>query len=117
MASARDRQLDRRIGKLRVHLLPFHFSPTGTYSADELDKARAYRLLVHAEIESYLEDSARRIANESLKQWTTTQKARPVILSLLTFHSNLKSASQQDLKDEDAGLAGCGKTAFSRSII
>jgi hypothetical protein len=116
MASARYRQLVRRLAKLRVHFLPVHFSPTGTYTADQLDKARAYRLLVHAEIESYLEDSARRIANESFKQWTATQIARPVIVHLLSFHSNLKAASQQDLKDEYASRVVRTVDAVQRAV-
>src|ERR1700746_382487 len=103
MASARYRQLARRLAELRAHLLPIEFSPTGVYAKHELDKARAYRVLVHAEIEAYLEDSARRIANESLKQWKATQKARSVIVSLVSFQSNSKPASQQDLKKEYAG--------------
>jgi hypothetical protein len=60
--SARFNALDKRIKELRTRFLPAKFSPSGTYSNEELDKARAFRVLVHAEFEHYLEDRALDIA-------------------------------------------------------
>ena len=37
-------------------MLPEKFSPTGDYSDRQLDRARGFRLLAHAEIEAFLED-------------------------------------------------------------
>jgi len=102
MASARYRQLSRRIDKLRKHLLP-PLSSTGDYSEVELDRVRGYRLLVHAEIEAYLEDRARAIANESVKRWVADGKPKPVILGLLSFHLKQDRVTHQDLKEEYTG--------------
>lgn len=59
--SSRFRKLERRLKELSRHLLPKSFSPTGNYSARQLDMAMAYRLLCHAEIEHYIEDAARSV--------------------------------------------------------
>lgn len=55
------RKLERRLKQLRRHLLPKSFSPTGSYSARQLDMASAYRLLCHAEIEHFIEDAAKAV--------------------------------------------------------
>lgn len=102
MPSAKYRQLTRRLNKLRKHFLP-RISNTGDYTELELDRVRGYRLLVHAEIESYLEDRARFIANESVKRWCADGKPKAVVLALLSFHLKQERLSHQDLKDEYSG--------------
>ncbi len=103
MATARYRELARRLAKLRKHLLPATFSSIGNYTEKQLDKARGYRLLVHAEIESYLEDRARFIINECVRNWGVDQKPKGVLISLLSFHLEQESPSAQDLRDELVG--------------
>ncbi len=103
MPSARYRELARRVTKLRHHFLPAAFSATGSYTERDLDRARGFRLLAHAEIEAYLEDRARTIVNTAFKNWKSDRKPREVILKLLTFHLEQKSVSQQELKEEHAG--------------
>ena len=56
--SIRFRQIQSRCRDLRRHCLPSVFSATGDYSQRALDRARGYRLLVHAEIESFVEERA-----------------------------------------------------------
>ena len=73
--SARFRELRARIRELRKHFLPRRFDDTGSYSARQFDRARAFRLLAHAEIESYLEDVAFDAANNAFRVWIDSQRS------------------------------------------
>src|SRR5271170_1595608 len=99
MATRRYRELERRLKKLRSRFLPKAFSPTGDYTDRELDHARGYRLLVHAEIEAYLEESAQRIANDSVKHFQADRRPRHVVLNLLSFHLVQDQVSSKQLKN------------------
>lgn len=66
--------------------LPAKFTPTGEYSKRQLDRARGYRLLVHAEIEAYLEDLAWNLLREKLGDWKKGKKISPPILSVLACY-------------------------------
>ena len=58
--STRFREMRARLTELRHHMLPASFSATGGLQRSTIRSGRAgYRVLVHAEIESYLEDIAR----------------------------------------------------------
>jgi hypothetical protein len=93
----------RRLGQLRKHFLPATFAPTGIYSRLQQDKVRGYRLLVHAELESYLEDRARRVANDAYNGWLSDHRPRGVLLSLLAFHKEQRPLSEQELREVSAG--------------
>ena len=67
--STRFRELRTRIRELRRHLLPNKFNSTGDYTDRQFDRTRAFRLLAHAEIESYLEDVVLDTANEAFLAW------------------------------------------------
>ena len=54
---------------MRWHLLPKAFHATGAYTDRQFDRTRAFRLLAHAEIESYLEDVAFTTANRAFRKW------------------------------------------------
>lgn len=71
--------------ELREHLLPGQFSPTGNYSPRQLTRTIAYRVLVHAEIESYLEDRVSDIAKEALRKWNSNKVATTTLLALIAF--------------------------------
>jgi len=75
--------LATRLIALRTHLLP-QFTPTGTYTDEELDRTRAFRVLVHAEIESYVEERAWAIVLINVQQWKGDRRPRTVIQSLLS---------------------------------
>jgi hypothetical protein len=83
MASQRFRILTDRITELRLHLLPDPFDPTGSYpnEGEIRTKTLAFRLLCHAELESYLEDRAIGIAKAT---WTAWEKKR--FVSATTVH-------------------------------
>jgi hypothetical protein len=66
-------------------MLPSRFSATGVYSDRQLDLARGYRVLVHAEMEYYLEESVRDVAAQAFAAWRLDGKPRHTIICLLAF--------------------------------
>jgi hypothetical protein len=62
-------QLVSRIEELRTIFLPTPFDPTGIYPAEQATRTLGFRLLVHAEIESFLEERARDLARAALDAW------------------------------------------------
>ena len=99
MPSARYTYLTGRLVQLRTRLLPRVFSPTGSYSMQQYDKVRAYRLLAHAELESYLEDRARAVATTAFNKWQVDHRPRSVLISLLAFHLQQDGLSAQKLRE------------------
>jgi hypothetical protein len=84
--SARFARLLARLDELRTHLLPQTFSATGDYTAKELDAARGYRLLVHAEIEAFLEDIAGDTVQRQFEEWRTTRTPSGVLMGVMAMH-------------------------------
>jgi hypothetical protein len=76
-----------RISELRRYLLPTEFSATGLYDNEELVRvhALAFRVLAHAEFESYLEDCAVEIAKKALERWQGERLLSHSLLHLLAF--------------------------------
>lgn len=85
-SSRRFKQLVKRLGELRAHLLPPKFSPTGQYSDKDYDLARAYLVLAHAEIEAYCEDRGRRVAQVAHQLWKRKGRHSATLMGLLRFH-------------------------------
>lgn len=102
--SARLLQLKKRLTILRRHLLPADLSATGSYSLLVLDRARGYRVLVHAEFEAYLEDRCWAVASGAIQQWKVDMKPRHVLMSLLTRCG--PSASNSLTLEDRVGKAG-----------
>lgn len=70
-------------------MLPKKFSPTGDYTERQRDHARGYRLLAHAEIESYLEDVSRATVTEAIRLWKKEgQPTKQLISFLASYHSS-----------------------------
>jgi hypothetical protein len=86
VTSARLGQLTEQLDLLRRHLLPEKFDPTGLYDRqDEVSTmALAYRVLAHAEIESYFEDQAWEVVREARSAWERGHVSR-VALCLMAF--------------------------------
>ena len=123
MPSARYRSLTLRVRQLERRLLPKVFSPVGAYSDRQLDLARGYRLLAHAEIEAYIEDMVRSCANESLKRFQADNRPRTVAMSVLAYHMNQKGVSVKRMKEKYAAgahhvqdVVGEATTAFNHAI-
>ena len=102
---------------MRGHLLPREFSQTGEYSKETRDHARGFRLLIHAEIEAYIEDKAREILVGALKDWKANNSVRNVLLALLVFWNRAWMAGNQapnktQLDDVASGVNQAAKEYF-----
>ena len=107
MSSSQYRALRTRIRELRLYLLPKQFNPTGSYSLRQFDRARAFRLLTHAEIEWYLEQVVFETANIAYDIWSTRGIITEPIVAMLAYHEGqtsttpdtLSSSGRSDLQD------------------
>lgn len=84
--SARFKELQRRLRELRRHMLPANFSATGEYSPRELDRARGFRLLAHAEIEAFLEDVTFDAAKRSVSAWSRDRTTGDTLFCLIAHY-------------------------------
>lgn len=84
--STRFKELQQRLRQLREHMLPGKFSPIGNYSERQLDRTRGYRLLVHAEIEAFIEDITFEAAKKGVSQWTNTKKVSDTLFCLVVHY-------------------------------
>ncbi len=80
--STRFLRLKRRILELENHFLPRVFSSTGSYTARQRDRTRAFQLLAHAEIESYLEDIVVETANAAFESWNESGRVTDPLVAL-----------------------------------
>ncbi|MGE3313527.1 MAG: HEPN domain-containing protein [Planctomycetaceae bacterium] len=78
-------ELKQRVDELGSHLLPAIKSNL-TYTGAEYDCVRAYILLVHAEIEAYLEQRVQDEIDHRIDKWETSRAASVVLMGLLAFH-------------------------------
>lgn len=79
-----------RLDKLEAHFLPSAFSLTGHYSRRQHDHTKAFLLLVHAELESYFEDRARRVVTNAEGRYLKKGVCTPVLSRLLFYHHAAK---------------------------
>ena len=82
--------LRSRLGELRRRFLPRQFSATGVYREHQLDRARAYRVLCHAEVESYIEARVQQISDAAIKQWKSNRKVCRALLGLILVDGEAK---------------------------
>jgi hypothetical protein len=68
-------------------MLPVKFSPTGFYRSAEKVHLRAisFRILIHAEVESYIEDRAMALFSKGWSQWEKSKLPSNVIIGLLAY--------------------------------
>ncbi|PTQ79215.1 hypothetical protein C8R21_13235 [Nitrosospira multiformis] len=87
MPSERFLQLQDQLRLLRTHLLPDQFDPTGTYDNYECVaiQSLAYRVLAHAEIESFFEDRALEAATLAHSAWESGRRVSHIAFCLLGF--------------------------------
>ena len=87
MPSGRFQLFVERIDEIRSHLLPDPFNPTGDYTDDPTVGTRAlsFRVLSHAEVETYLEERVVEIAKVALVAWKKSKTVSIPTLHLLAF--------------------------------
>jgi hypothetical protein len=81
--------LEQELRKLRRFMLPRQFDPTGVYSDVVYTRALAYRILAHAEFESYFEDRVREVYLGAIHAWQNRGKMSKVIAAMLAFSGQM----------------------------
>ncbi len=94
------RKLILELNRLRKNLLPKKWSPTGDYSEQKRDRARAYRVLAHAEIEFYIENILENLVKEKYDKWIS-KHTPSYVLSCLMISAKL---GWQDDNGKEQGL-------------
>lgn len=95
--SKRFLELKKRLSELRRHMLPTKFSPTGSYTERQQDRALGYRLLAHAEIESYLEDIVRTVVTDKIRAWKKSRIPSNLLLAFLAcYHSGWNEFDEEN---------------------
>ncbi|MFB2879021.1 HEPN domain-containing protein [Floridanema aerugineum] len=82
--SARFRILCKELNRLKKQFIP-SISPTGFYSERQLARTLAYRVLAHAEIESYLEERVWEVVLNVKRNWDSSRKAHRTLICLIAF--------------------------------
>jgi hypothetical protein len=85
--SLRYRSLKRRIAQLDRRLLP-RLNATGAYSSAQYDRVRAYRVLVHAEIEACIEDLAFETLVRAYGRWVSDKRPRHCLVAVVAYHDS-----------------------------
>lgn len=108
MATPEYLRLKQSITDLAVSLLPGKPLPTGNYASAELVKARAYVVLSHAEIESYIEGVAKALLKRFERKWQKTSRVNAVATLLMLHYSKL----EKYYKDKSLSRADTIRSAF-----
>jgi len=76
--------LRTQLNRLKDEFLP-EISPISSYSESQLSRTAAYRVLAHAEIESYLEERAWEVVQNAKTLWDTSGRTTRTLICLLGF--------------------------------
>jgi hypothetical protein len=99
--SLRFRELSRRLYELRRNMLPQSFSATGDYSQRQLDRARGFRVLVHAEIEAFLEDIGLDKARTVVDNWKASKSTTDSLFCLVAhYHVGFEVSDENDMEEK-----------------
>jgi hypothetical protein len=104
-SSARFEKLEANLRALRRELLPKSLLPVASYRPEWHTRASAYRVLAHAEIESYLEDRAKDLVVSALRDWQRKSRVRRVLIALLAFVERDVAAPPATLQPPQANQA------------
>lgn len=83
--SKRYKELKSASVKLRRDMLPNYFKKNQNYTREHITRTIAYHILIHAEIEAYIENRSWDIALAAKEKWDNEKKATRIILALLAF--------------------------------
>jgi HEPN superfamily RiboL-PSP-like protein len=81
--SKRFKELKAEIRRLHLYFLPQKWNPTGTYSQRKLDRARAFRILAHTEIEYFIENAILDVVEREYSDWNSSKKPNYTMICLL----------------------------------
>lgn len=98
------KDFNKNLDTIEKTFLSMDIKPDGAYNLHELTMARAYGILVHAEIESYFENIAKEIVLKSYNKWILDKKSSHVLMSIAAFSHPKKeipgNMSNQKVNDE-----------------
>ncbi|MEV7148500.1 hypothetical protein AB0O05_18600 [Streptomyces sp. NPDC093084] len=104
MASARFGELERRIDQLRHSFLPQEFDPTGDYEDLVYEQTRAFRVLAHAEFESFIEDRVIEVIDQAISGWKVSGSIAISLLALVAYRES--AAAMPESLSEAAAKPG-----------
>lgn len=94
-----DRYLNmvKRRDALRKLLIPAQSGLSGSFKRVTKEKAFAYALLMHAEIESYFEDIISDIADAAVQKWRADQVVTRPLVSLVVYREGNEIGFAEDI--------------------
>lgn len=115
--STRYDALIARMDTLRATFLPAQdqFDPTGSYEQPIFDRATAYRLLVHAEFESFIEDIIKETVQTSFDKWRSEKKVSlPLVCMISSYegHERINNFTDNQLNSKPITLMTLLHKAF-----
>ncbi|KOA81394.1 hypothetical protein ACR53_03220 [Bacillus stratosphericus] len=98
--SVRYYNLESRLNDLENHYVSQLYEKSFLdLNPKELDMCRGYRVLCHAEVESYLEDRALELLNHSRSNWFQHNKIKTSLLSLFAHYKFLDNPEINGYRD------------------
>ncbi|MFE3874014.1 HEPN domain-containing protein [Kitasatospora sp. NPDC059146] len=85
MTSSRFQELEKRIGELTEYFLPKSFDPIGLYDEIIYEQARAFKVLAHAEFESFIEDRVIEVVDGAVARWEQQGKISQALLAAVAY--------------------------------
>lgn len=77
------------------------FDQNNSHFPENQDKLRAFKLLIHAEIESYIEKVSLMILDKCSEQWKSRKKVLPSLRFLIMYSSTRFEAHEKQLTSDD----------------
>ena len=93
------KNLRKRVLTLKKQFL--NFQPAESVLPENQDQLRAFKLLVHAEIESYIEKSVLEVLNKCINEWKTKKRVTVPLPFLIMFSSSKFEANEKQLTKEN----------------
>ncbi|MFD8173634.1 HEPN domain-containing protein [Streptomyces sp. NPDC059709] len=123
MTSLRFQELETRITELEKHLIPSPFDPTGSYDDVVYEHTRAFRVLVHAEFEAFIEDRVIEVVNTAFSRWEYSGVISTSLLSVVAYKESLHAipeslsdASQKKKYPDLKARVEAAKNEFNRYV-
>ncbi|MCQ9134316.1 HEPN domain-containing protein [Streptomyces hilarionis] len=123
MPSSRFQDLEIRIAELEKYLIPSPFDPTGSYDDVVYEHARAFRVLVHAEFEAFIEDRVIEVLNTAFSRWEYSGVISTSLLSVVAYKESLHAmpdslsdASQKKKYPDLKARVEAAKNEFNRYV-
>lgn len=92
------KNLRKRLSVLKTQFLDFD-SDDSPFPQNQ-DKLRAFKLLAHAEIESYIEDAALDIWKECHNEWINNKRVLPSLVFLIMYSFSKFEANEEQLRED-----------------